>query len=321
VRSTDRRYYCTGSRSTSVEIIHTEQLITITTYKESVHGELGQRLSKLVQDHGYEFVDHYVLSSSNQSSYSEYAVAIIIGIGLLACLVLLQKSGLLNLGIGGIVTPVTAVIVGLVASVSSCLAVVGGLVLSLSAKLSIDNQSDKRAFAQFHIGRVLGFGLLGGVLGLLGELVAIHYTVTAVLGIIAAVIMLMLGLDMVGVKSAGFRLPDRLFRFMQQGEATAAGPLLFGVGTFFLPCGFTQSMQVAALGSGSILIGALIMFGFAVGTLPVLLVLTYGSGRFVRSKYSSVFLKTVGVVVIGMGLISVLSGLAVFGIIRPLNLI
>ncbi len=28
-------------------------------------------------------------------------------------------------------------------------------------------------------------------------------------------------------------------------------PIIVGVGTFFLPCGFTQSMQIAALSSGS----------------------------------------------------------------------
>lgn len=304
-----------------VEIIHTERLITVTTYKESIHSELGQRLSKLVRDHGYEFVDHYVLSSSKQSKYTEYVIAIITGIGILAGFVTLQKSGVLNFGIGGIVTPVTALIVGLIASVSSCLAVVGGLVLSLSAKLSTDSQNDSRAFAQFHIGRVLGFALLGAVLGLLGGLVSVNYMVTATLGLLASGVMLMLGLDMLGVQGMGLRLPNRIFRMLQRGESSTAGPLLLGVGTFFLPCGFTQSMQVAALSSGTILTGALIMFGFALGTLPMLLLLTYGSNRFLQSKHSSVILKTIGVVVVGMGIISVLSGLAVFGIIRPLNLI
>jgi len=74
---------------------------------------------------------------------------------------ILQKSGILNFGIGGQVTPVTSFIIGLVASVSSCLAVVGGLVLSLSAKASQDTISDRKNIILFHAARILGFGILG----------------------------------------------------------------------------------------------------------------------------------------------------------------
>src|SRR3989338_1609678 len=72
--------------------------------------------------------------------------AIPIGLVFLILFFLLQKSGLLNLGIGGSVTPATSFIIGLIASVSSCLAIVGGLVLSLSAKISEDNVSDTKTF-------------------------------------------------------------------------------------------------------------------------------------------------------------------------------
>lgn len=53
--------------------------------------------------------------------------ALPIGLGILILFFLLQKSGILNLGIGGQVTPITSFIIGLIASVSSCLAIVGGL--------------------------------------------------------------------------------------------------------------------------------------------------------------------------------------------------
>jgi valyl-tRNA synthetase len=53
--------------------------------------------------------------------------AIPIGFIFLILFFLLQKSGILNLGIGGNITPTTSFIIGLIASVSSCLAIVGGL--------------------------------------------------------------------------------------------------------------------------------------------------------------------------------------------------
>lgn len=74
---------------------------------------------------------------------------------------ILQKSGILNFGIGGQVTSVTSFLIGLIASVSSCLAVVGGLVLSLSAKISQDSVSDRKNIVLFHTARIFGFGVLG----------------------------------------------------------------------------------------------------------------------------------------------------------------
>lgn len=61
---------------------------------------------------------------------------------------------------------------------------------------------------------------------------------------------------------------------------TATNPYLapvVGALTFFLPCGFTQSMQLLALGSGSPVQGGIIMAAFALGTLPVLLAVGLGS--------------------------------------------
>lgn len=81
--------------------------------------------------------------------------AIPIGLIFLGIFFILQKSGILNFGIGGGVTPVTSFMIGLVASVSSCLAVVGGLVLSLTAKASQDKVSDTKNIILFHTARIL----------------------------------------------------------------------------------------------------------------------------------------------------------------------
>ena len=93
---------------------------------------------------------------------------------------------------------------------------------------------------------------------------------------------------------------------------------LLGALTFFLPCGITQSMQVAALASGSPVTGALIMGMFALGTLPMLSLLSFGSFRFAHSRYAPLFLQSLVVVVIGFGLFSILTGLAGLGVIPPL---
>jgi sulfite exporter TauE/SafE/copper chaperone CopZ len=245
--------------------------------------------------------------------------AVPIGLAFLILFFLLQKSGILNLGIGGQTTPTTSFIIGLIASVSSCLAIVGGLVLSLSAKISEDSVNDTKTFLLFHVGRLVSFAVLGGVLGAVGSAIGINFTFTAILGILASVVMLLLGLHLVGVFAKNkIALPSGIFNFFRRIEHKTFTPLIIGFATFFLPCGFTQSMQVSALGSGSFMSGLFIMLAFALGTLPMLVLLSFGSASFAHGKHAPLFFKSAGVVVIGLGLFALFAGLAGLGIINPL---
>jgi sulfite exporter TauE/SafE/copper chaperone CopZ len=291
--------------------------VDIETDSSKSKEELVEMLGSKLKTNGYILsVENIKVEKQNNDILWQ---AIPIGLGFLILFFLLQKSGILNLGFGGKTTPTTSFIVGLIASVSSCLAIVGGLVLSLSAKMSQDNVSDKKTFILFHIGRLVSFGLLGGALGLVGNIIGINFTLTAILGIIASTVMIFLGLNLVGIfEKNKIVFPSGIFKFFRKIEHKTFTPLLVGFGTFFLPCGFTQSMQVVALSSGSFLNGSLIMFAFALGTLPVLLLLSFGSSSFANSKYANLFFKSAGIVVIGLGLFALLGGLIALGIINPL---
>jgi len=287
------------------------------TNSEMSAEELANTLTGLVKKNGYTLSVEKSVGSVRGNDLIWQAIPI--GLGFLALFFFVQKSGILNIGIGGGATPTTSFIIGLIASVSSCLAVVGGLVLSLSAKISEDNVSDTRTFILFHIGRIVSFALLGGVLGFVGNAFGISFTFTAILGLVASLVMLMLGLNLVGVFAKNkLTLPSGIFNFFRKIEHKTFTPLLVGFGTFFLPCGFTQSMQIAALSSGSFISGTLIMFAFALGTLPVLALLSFGSASFAHGKHAPLFFKSAGVVVIGLGLFAFLAGLAGLGIIDPL---
>ncbi len=245
--------------------------------------------------------------------------ALPIGLAFLALFLIVQKSGILNFGFNGTVTPITSFIIGLVASASSCLAVVGGLVLSLSATVSQDEVSDVKPMMLFHGGRLVSFAVLGGMLGTIGSAIGINFTLTATLGIIASIVMIALGLNLVGLfEKNTIALPSGLFNLFRKVEHKTMAPFLVGVGTFFLPCGFTQAMQVVALSSGSFVSGMLIMLAFAFGTLPMLALLSFGSASFSQSKHAPLFFKSAGVVVIGLGVFAFLAGLVGLGIISPL---
>lgn len=307
----------------SVNVDQKQEEVMIETDTEQNPEELARMLTEKIKSHGYTLSVEKNLDAKKSDGLSAQAdviwQAIPIGLVLLALFFWLQKSGILNLGLAGETTPVTSFIIGLIASVSSCLAIVGGLVLSLSAKISEDNVSDTKTFILFHVGRLVSFAVLGGILGLIGNAIGINFTFTAILGLLASVVMLLLGLNLVGVFAKNkITLPAGIFNFFRKIEHKTFTPLILGFATFFLPCGFTQSMQVVALSSQSFMSGFLIMLAFALGTLPMLALLSFGSASFAHSKHASLFFKSAGVVVIGLGLFALLAGLAGLGIINPL---
>lgn len=294
-----------------------KEIVEIETNSDQSLEQLADILTDKIKSNGYILS---VEKTTKEKSVDDVIwKALPIGLGLLVLFFLLQRSGILNLGIGGQTTATTSFVIGLIASVSSCLAIVGGLVLSLSAKISQDKVSDTKTFLLFHTGRIVSFAVLGGVLGAVGSAIGINFTLTAILGLIASLVMLVLGLNLVGVfKKNKIALPSGIFNFFRKIEHKTLTPLILGFATFFLPCGFTQSMQVSALSSGSFVSGMLIMFAFALGTLPMLLLLSFGSASFAHGKHAPLFFKSAGVVVIGLGLFSLLAGLAGLGIINPL---
>lgn len=291
--------------------------ITVETSSGKNQHEIAVLINDIIKEYGYiTSVEKRVEVKNNSGDIWK---ALPIGVIFLVLFFVLQKSGVLNFGIGGGVTPVTGFLIGIIASLSSCLAIVGGLVLSLSAKVMEDNSANKKPLFLFHIGRIVGFAVLGGVLGLIGEAVGINLVLSGILGIVASLVMIILGANLIGIiKKNTFTLPSSLFSFFRKREHDMVTPLLIGIGTFFLPCGFTQSMQISALSSGSFTSGFLIMFSFAMGTLPILALVSFGSVSFAKSKYAPLFFKTAGFIVIGLGIFSLLSGLAGLGIIAPL---
>lgn len=304
-----------GIQNTHVDLKN--EIVSVETELDNSKHELAEMLTEKIKHNGYTLSVEKIIQEKKPNDVIWKAIPI--GLVFLALFFILQKSGILNLGIGGTTTPVTSFIIGIIASVSSCLAIVGGLVLSLSAKISQDNVSDTKTFLLFHTGRLVSFAILGGVLGLIGNAIGINFTFTAILGILASLVMLLLGLNLVGVFAKNkIALHPGIFNFFRRIEHKTFTPLIIGFGTFFLPCGFTQSMQVVALSSGSFMSGLFIMFAFALGTLPMLALLSFGSASFAHGKHAPLFFKSAGVVVIGLGIFALLAGLAGLGIINPL---
>jgi hypothetical protein len=87
---------------------------------------------------------------------------------------------------------------------------------------------------------------------------------------------------------------------------------LVGAVTFFVPCGFTQSLQIFALTTGTFSAGAMTMLAFALGTAPALLFAGFLSGS-MRGDAGRTFARYAGALIVVMGLWNVQNGLTMTG--------
>ncbi len=283
---------------------------------EAVAAELTERL----QQHGYTVSTEKPAGTS--INWSDFTYAFPIAAAFIALFIILQKLGIVNFATATTVSYGTAFVIGLIASVSTCMAVVGGLVLSMSA--SFAKEGDKvRPQVLFHVGRLVSFFVLGGVIGALGASFQVGATGTFILSLLVGLILLVLGINLLDVFPWARKLQPSLPKFV--GEHVTGlkklnhslTPLLLGTATFVLPCGFTQSMQLYTLTTGSFWTGAFTMTAFALGTLPVLALLSFSSLGIHSKARSGVFFKTAGLVVIFFGVFNILASLAAAGIINP----
>ena len=283
-------------------------------------GEVAEELNRVTKAHGYTLSPE---KQGHDAKWHEFGVAVPLAIGFIAFFIILQKLSLVNLVTTSEVSYSTAFLIGMIASVSTCMAVVGGIVLSMSANYA--KEGDKvRPQMLFHIGRLVSFFVLGGVIGALGTVFKIGVTGSLILSLIVALVLLILGINLLDVFPWAKKLQPTLPRFignhvqgLKQINHTLT-PILIGVATFFLPCGFTQSMQIYTLTTGSFLSGALTMCVYALGTLPVLALLSFSSLTIHTKARSGIFFKTAGLVVLFFGLFNLHYGLVAAGIIPSL---
>ncbi len=224
------------------------------------------------------------------------------------------------LSVGGIL------LIGLVAGMSSCLAVAGGLLLALAAKHNEMNRAETawekfRPLLHFNIGRLLSYFVLGGLVGLIGQSITLSTRMTGYMNIVIACVMLWLALSILKIVPKGsfpIRPPKKLSRWIAglSDSDHPVAPFTLGALTFFLPCGFTQSLQLVALASGNFATGAVVMSVFALGTLPSLLGLSFISAT-AKGRSSQLFLRFSGALVLILGLLNLQTGFALTGLYIP----
>ena len=215
---------------------------------------------------------------------------------------------------------------GLVAGISSCAALVGGLLLSMTKQWNdiYIQKTQKQKFiphAMFHIGRILSFAILGGILGLIGKTFSFNNTtISAILVTVVSIAMFILALQMLNVRWANkirIAIPKSFSKNITNEKKFSGKfmPFLIGVLTFFIPCGFTLIAQGVALTSGSFLTGSLIMLLFALGTLPILLGISISGVKLnSKPKYTEMFNKIAGILIVFFAIYNINSQMNILGL-------
>lgn len=333
-----------GMHCRSCELLIEEELLKITgIHKVNVSEKKGIaeifykgavqeiHIRNAISSSGYSIgKDTKTWISKNPRDYDDLIKA---GIALVAFYFIAKGLGLFNIAFGSqnnLASLPVVLLVGITAGLSTCMALVGGLVLGVSARFSEKhpNASPRQKFKPhifFNIGRVFFFFIFGGLIGYFGSFLQLGPSSIGFLTIMVGIVMLLLGLQTIAIfpklEKIRFTLPKGLYKLVgidnqKESEYSNKSSFILGGLTFFLPCGFTQAMQLYAISSGSPMTGALTMAVFAIGTTPGLLGVG-GLTALIKGAFAKPFFKFVGLMVIALALFNISNGLNLTGIGLP----
>lgn len=210
-------------------------------------------------------------------------------------------------------------VIGLLTSLH-CVAMCGGINLAQSANASKKGASAIYPNLLYNLGRVISYTLIGGIVGALGSVISLGDGFRGAVAIFAGVFMMIMGLNMMNVFPAlrrfTIKMPKFLGRKIGKKKTESHSSFYIGLLNGLMPCGPLQSMQLFALSTGSFFYGALSMFLFSLGTVPLMFGLGALSSK-LNKKFTDKMMSicAVLVVVLGIGMLS--NGLALSGVALP----
>lgn len=284
-------------------------------------------ITKAVAAAGYEVaISKRPLISRDRRVYLDAVIGLATVSVILLFAAIIDVGAITNLSTSGTSIGLVALAVGLTAGFSTCMALIGGLVLAISAQFAEKHPTATtvqkfRPHVYFNLGRIISFIILGAAIGAVGSLFQMNGIMLGVLTIGVGAVMVLLGLQLTGIfprLGHTLALPGKVGEFFglskkSNREYSHARSMLLGAATFFLPCGFTQAMQLFAISTGSPVSGAIIMGAFAIGTAPGLLGIG-GLTSVVKGVFAKRFFRVVGVGVVAMALINISSGYNLLGL-------
>jgi sulfite exporter TauE/SafE/copper chaperone CopZ/plastocyanin domain-containing protein len=216
-------------------------------------------------------------------------------------------------------------IIGLVTSVH-CVAMCGGINLSQcigSQGETSPRPESKSAIAVpllYNAGRVISYTVIGALVGALGSVLTISGRFQGVVQLAAGIFMVIMGITMLNIFPALRRFiprpPKIIAERIDEQKHSGKGPLFIGLLNGFMPCGPLQAMQLYALSTGSPVSGAISMFLFSIGTVPLM----FGIGAissFLSKRFTARVLQIGAILVTVLGLTMFSNGWSLSGFSFP----
>lgn len=299
----------------AIKAVYTDSKINVTFDKNSVSLD---RIIDAVEELDYKVL--LVYSGSERKDVKRQSVGDdklsvnqLLGVGIIALAIYLIIKNTVgfnfipqvsqNMGYG------VLFIVGLLTSIH-CISMCGGINLSQCISYKFDEVERGRVSKfkpslLYNGGRVLSYTLIGGFVGALGSFVSFSGHMKGIVAIVSGIFMIIMGINMLDIlpwlKKLNPRIPKSL-RNLVGRDSGKHGPFFVGLLNGLMPCGPLQAMQLYALGSGNFYRGALSMFFFSMGTVP--LMFGFGAAASLLSKkFNRKMMKASAVLVIILGII------------------
>lgn len=213
-------------------------------------------------------------------------------------------------------------LVGLLTSVH-CIAMCGGINLSQCMPLPKnvgENQNKLESLwpaILYNLGRVLSYTLIGGIVGALGSGISFTGETKGIVQIAAGIFMVIMGLNMIqffpSLRRFVPRMPKGIANRIYHQKHRSNSPFYVGLLNGLMPCGPLQAMQLYALSTGSPIKGALSMFLFSLGTVPLM----FGFGaisKLLSQKFKHKVMTAGAVLVVMLGITMLSNGASLSGL-------
>lgn len=299
---------------TEVTAKYVKQTVDITYNSENTN---TTEIIKAIESLDYKVIKTQEKEEANKKT----SIKSILGIGVIIFAVYLLISNTIgfnfipevnqNMGYG------ILFLIGILTSLH-CVAMCGGINLSqcVSYKTEKDDKLSKlKPAILYNAGRVVSYTIIGGIVGVLGSVISLSGATKGFVAIIAGIFMVIMGLNMLDIfpwlRKLTPKMP-KIFGKKIHSNNGKRGPFYVGLLNGLMPCGPLQTMQIYALGTGSFFAGALSMFMFSLGTVPLM----FGFGfisSLLSSKFTHKMMKVSAGLVMVLGIVMLNNGLSLSG--------